>query len=56
MIKTADLTLISLSLVSILYFLAIGLILMRRGFQEWAVGLLVFYLVVYLYKHYIIHL
>jgi len=46
MIKTADLTLISLSLVSILYFLAIGLILMRRGFREWTVGLLAFYLVI----------
>ncbi len=44
--KTADPTFVFLTLAGVLYFLIVGVILKRRGFQEWAVRLLVLYAVI----------
>lgn len=46
MMKTADPTMVFLGLAGILYLLAVGAVLKRHGFREWAVGLLVLYFVV----------
>ena len=44
--NVADPTTILLILVGVLYFLTVGFILKRHGFQDWAVGLLVVYLAI----------
>jgi signal transduction histidine kinase len=46
MMHTADPTVFSLILVGILYLVIVGVILKRRGFREWAGGLLLLYVVI----------
>ena len=46
MMRTADPTIIFLILVGTLYLITTGVILKRRGFREWPVGLLVLYVVI----------
>ena len=46
MIDTAEPTTIALAVIGVLYFLAVGVILKRRGLREWAAGLLILYVVI----------